>query len=151
MLVLVLNRIQLSEGWCWCSYLCRWYSCWYWQGYYCRWAIILVLLLLFCPGCQIPHGSSLCPFTTKCGFYKVQHFSLLTVPKSVVSSTSKTRTEKLCIHREKGIVHKTSTDPNPLTRYTSERLQEQRCKESSPQLVSDYTDHSSSCVQDCNL
>ena len=101
MLVLVLNRIQLSEGWCWCSYLCRWYSYWYCQGYYWRWAIILVLLLFLCPGCQIPHGSSLCPFTTKCRFYKVQHFSLLftTVAKSVVSSTSKTRTEKLCTHK----------------------------------------------------
>ena len=117
------------------------------QGYYCRWAIILVLLLFLCPGFQIPHGSSLCPFTTKCRFYKVQHFSLLTVPKSVVSSTSKTHKQRNYAHTR----HETSTDPNQLTRCTSERLQEQRCKESSPQLVSDYTDHSSSCVQDCNL
>ena len=113
--------------------------------------INLVLLLFLCPGCQIPHGSSLCPFTTKCRFYKVQHFSLLTVPKSVVSSTSKTHEQRNYAHTGQRALCKTSTDPNPLTRCTSERLQEQRCKGSPPQLVSDYTDHNSSCVQDCNL
>ena len=96
MLVLVLDRIQLSKDWCWSSYLCSWYSCWYWQGYY----ILQVGNNSGAPTFPVswmPDGSSLCPFTTKCRFYKVQH-------------------------RAKGIVHKTSTDPTLFTRCTSERL-----------------------------
>ena len=104
-----------------------------------------MLLLFLCPGCQIPHGSSLCPFTTKCRFYKVQHISLLTVAKSIVSNTSKT-------HEQRNYAHtgQRALCTRPAQTQTHQKdYKDKRCKGSPPQLVSDYTDRSS-CVQDCN-